>query len=62
MWAALAGLIAAGVALGVAELLAALIGPNSSPVIAIGDLIIRNSPQFMTKSRFGTSARTTGCS
>ena len=43
--AALAGLLAAAVALGVAELLAALVGPASSPVVAVGDAVISLTPE-----------------
>ena len=43
--AALAGLLAAGVALGVAELVAGLVGPASSPVIAVGDTVITFVPE-----------------
>jgi DMSO/TMAO reductase YedYZ molybdopterin-dependent catalytic subunit len=43
--AALAGLLAAAVALGVAELAAALVGPASSPVIAVGDAVITLTPE-----------------
>lgn len=42
---AIAGIVAAGVALGVAELLAGLVGPNSSPVIAIGGAVIDATPR-----------------
>lgn len=42
---ALAGLIAAGLALGIGELLAGLVGPNSSPVIAIGGAVIDATPR-----------------
>ncbi len=44
---ALAGLIAAGVALGIGELLAGLVGPNSAPVIAIGGAVIDATPRFL---------------
>jgi DMSO/TMAO reductase YedYZ molybdopterin-dependent catalytic subunit len=44
-FAALAGLLAAAVVLGVAELIAALIGPASSPVIAVGDTVITLIPE-----------------
>jgi len=44
-FAALAGLLAAAVALGVAELIAALIGPASSPVTAVGDTVITLTPE-----------------
>lgn len=43
--AALAGLLAAAVALGVAELVAGLVGPASSPVIAVGDAAIPLTPE-----------------
>jgi DMSO/TMAO reductase YedYZ molybdopterin-dependent catalytic subunit len=43
--AAVAGLIAAAVALGVAELVAGLVGPASSPVIAVGDAAITLTPE-----------------
>ncbi len=42
---ALAGLLAAAVALGVAELAAALVGPASSPVVAVGDAVITVVPE-----------------
>jgi hypothetical protein len=41
---ALAGLLAGAVALGVAELAAALVGPNSAPVIAVGETAINLTP------------------
>jgi hypothetical protein len=41
---ALAGMLAAAVALGVAELAAALIGPDSAPVIAVGETAINLTP------------------
>jgi DMSO/TMAO reductase YedYZ molybdopterin-dependent catalytic subunit len=43
--AALAGLLAAAVALGVAELAASLVGPASSPVVAVGDAAITLTPE-----------------
>ncbi len=43
--AALAGLLAAAVALGVAELVAGLVRPASSPVIAVGDTVIALVPE-----------------
>jgi DMSO/TMAO reductase YedYZ molybdopterin-dependent catalytic subunit len=42
---ALAGLLAAAVALGVAELAAGLVGPASSPVVAVGDTVITVVPE-----------------
>ncbi|MPQ98741.1 molybdopterin-dependent oxidoreductase [Modestobacter sp. I12A-02628] len=44
--AALAGLLAAAVALGVAELVAGLIGRASSPVVAVGDAAITLTPEW----------------
>jgi DMSO/TMAO reductase YedYZ molybdopterin-dependent catalytic subunit len=44
-FAALAGLLAAAVALGAAELVAGLVGPASSPVIAVGDKAITLTPE-----------------
>jgi DMSO/TMAO reductase YedYZ molybdopterin-dependent catalytic subunit len=43
--AAAAGLLSAGVALGGAELVAGLIGPQSSPVVAVGDAVITLVPE-----------------
>ncbi|WP_206340154.1 molybdopterin-dependent oxidoreductase [Blastococcus litoris] len=43
--AALAGLLAAAVALGFAELVAGFVGPASSPVIAVGDAAITLTPE-----------------
>ena len=42
---ALAGLLAAAVTLGFAELTAGLVGPASSPVIAVGDTVITLTPE-----------------
>jgi DMSO/TMAO reductase YedYZ molybdopterin-dependent catalytic subunit len=42
---AMAGLLAALAALAVAELVAALVGPASSPVIAVGDAVITLTPE-----------------
>jgi DMSO/TMAO reductase YedYZ molybdopterin-dependent catalytic subunit len=44
--AGLAGLLAAAVALGVAELAAVAIGPTSSPVVAVGQGVIRLTPEW----------------
>ncbi|MFP5371314.1 MAG: molybdopterin-binding oxidoreductase, partial [Actinomycetes bacterium] len=52
--AALAGLLAAGVALGLAELTAALVGPASSPVIAVGDTVITLTPETVKKFAIAT--------
>ena len=43
---ALSGLLAAAVALGVAELVAAVVGPASSPVVAVGDAVITLTPEW----------------
>jgi DMSO/TMAO reductase YedYZ molybdopterin-dependent catalytic subunit len=43
--AAVAGLLSAGVALAVAELVAGLVGPQSSPVVAVGDTVITFVPE-----------------
>ena len=44
---AVVGLLAAGVALGTAELLAALVGPGSSPIIAVGGAAVDASPEWL---------------
>jgi DMSO/TMAO reductase YedYZ molybdopterin-dependent catalytic subunit len=41
------GVLAAGVALGVAELLAALFGPGSSPIVAVGGAAVDASPEWL---------------
>ncbi|WP_199583011.1 molybdopterin-dependent oxidoreductase [Blastococcus sp. TF02-9] len=46
--AALAGLLAAAVALGVGELVAGFVRPASSPVVAVGDAVIALVPQPVT--------------
>src|SRR3954452_18735583 len=43
--AGLAGLLAAAVALGVAELVAGVVGPASSPVVAVGNAAISLTPE-----------------
>jgi len=43
--AALAGFLAAAVALGVAELVAVLVGPQSSPVVAVGGAVVDLTPR-----------------
>lgn len=57
-FAALIGLLSVGVALGLGHLVAGLISPASSPYLAVGDTVIRFSPQSVTefaKTTFGTS-------
>ena len=48
-WAAgaVVGVLAAGVALGVAELLAAVFGPGSSPIVAVGGAVVDASPEWL---------------
>jgi DMSO/TMAO reductase YedYZ molybdopterin-dependent catalytic subunit len=56
--AALIGVLGVGLALGVGHLVAAFAAPSSSPYLAVGDTVIRFSPQFLTefaKSTFGTA-------
>jgi DMSO/TMAO reductase YedYZ molybdopterin-dependent catalytic subunit len=51
------GLASAGVALGVAELIAAITGPSSAPVIAVGGVVIDSTPRAVKEfatSTFGT--------
>ena len=43
--AALAGVLSAAVALGVAALVAGLVGPASFPVVAVGDAVIALTPE-----------------
>jgi DMSO/TMAO reductase YedYZ molybdopterin-dependent catalytic subunit len=58
---ALAGVASAGIALGIAELVAALTGPRSAPIIAVGGVVVDSVPlsvkQFAT-STFGTHDKT----
>lgn len=54
---ALAGLAAAAVALGVAELVAVVTGPESSPLVAVGGVVVDRAPGPVTEfgiSVFGT--------
>jgi DMSO/TMAO reductase YedYZ molybdopterin-dependent catalytic subunit len=44
---AVIGVLAAGVALGVAELLAAVFGPGSSPIVAVGGAAVDASPEWL---------------
>jgi DMSO/TMAO reductase YedYZ molybdopterin-dependent catalytic subunit len=48
-WAAgaIVAVLAAGVALGIAELLAAVFGPGSSPIVAVGGAIVDASPEWL---------------
>ena len=56
--AAVAGVLAAGVTLGVGQLVAALIDPNAAPFYAVGATIIDHTPQSMREliiRQFGTN-------
>lgn len=59
MWpAALAGVLAAGLGLGVAELLAGLLNRGVTPVLAVGEVVIELSPTWLTEwaiETFGTA-------
>ena len=58
MVAAVIGVLAVGAALGAGQLVAGLVAPASSPFLAVGDAVIRLSPQALTefaKSAFGTA-------
>ena len=58
---ALAGLVAAGLALGVAELAAGLVGPLSSPVVAVGGAAIDMTPvpvKDFAITHFGSNDKT----
>ncbi|WP_092379259.1 molybdopterin-dependent oxidoreductase [Micromonospora phaseoli] len=50
-YAALAGVAAAAAAIGTAELVAALTGPRSSPLVAVGGLVVDTAPEPV--KRFG---------
>ena len=47
VWGGLVGLVALGVFLGVAELLAILTGPESAPPIAVGQAAIAHTPEAL---------------
>ncbi|WP_072806918.1 molybdopterin-dependent oxidoreductase [Rhodococcoides yunnanense] len=58
---ALAGIIAAGVILGVGELVSVPFGPNSSPFYAVGSTVVDNTPEAVREwaiDTFGTSDKT----
>jgi DMSO/TMAO reductase YedYZ molybdopterin-dependent catalytic subunit len=59
--AALCGLLAAAVAMGIAQLLAGFTAPNASPVDAVGSVAINHTPlpvKVWATSTFGTSDKT----
>ena len=51
---ALAGLLAAAVALGIGELVAGLVGPASSPVVAVGNAAITLVPESVKEFAIAT--------
>lgn len=51
---ALAGVLAAAVALGVGELAAGIVGPASSPVVAVGDAAISLTPEAVKRAAIST--------
>jgi DMSO/TMAO reductase YedYZ molybdopterin-dependent catalytic subunit len=56
--AAVIGVLAVGAALGFGHLVAGVVSPASSPFLAVGDTVIRFSPQFLTefaKATFGVA-------
>ncbi|MEU0572370.1 molybdopterin-dependent oxidoreductase [Nonomuraea sp. NPDC005983] len=62
VWAgALVGLVAGGVALGVAELVAGLVGPETFPVVAVGDAFVDLTPAWLKEfaiENFGENDKT----
>jgi len=57
-WAALAGVVATGAGLAVAELAAAVVDPSSSPVLAVGGAVVDGVPGWLKDlavSWFGTA-------
>jgi DMSO/TMAO reductase YedYZ molybdopterin-dependent catalytic subunit len=57
-FAALIGLLAVGAAIGAGQLVGGLLSPSSAPFIAVGDAVVRISPQWLVefaKTSFGTS-------
>ncbi|MGD9529612.1 MAG: molybdopterin-dependent oxidoreductase, partial [Pseudonocardia sp.] len=56
--AALAGVLAVAAALGVGQLVGAIVSPSSSPYLAVADAVVRISPQWLVEfatSTFGTA-------
>ena len=57
-FASVLGVLAVGAAVGVGQLVAALVSPASSPVLAVGNAVINYSPEPLTefaKTHFGTN-------
>jgi DMSO/TMAO reductase YedYZ molybdopterin-dependent catalytic subunit len=55
------GLLSVGAALAAGHLVAGIVSPPSSPFLAVGDAVVRLSPQWLTefaKSAFGTADKT----
>ncbi|MBJ8343575.1 molybdopterin-dependent oxidoreductase [Antrihabitans sp. YC2-6] len=55
---ALAGIVSAGAILGVAEIVAAPISAHSAPLVAVGDVVVKNTPLEFERwaiERFGTA-------
>jgi DMSO/TMAO reductase YedYZ molybdopterin-dependent catalytic subunit len=61
-WAgALAGVVAGAVALGVAQLVAGLLNPAAFPVVAVGNVVVDNTPAWLKEfaiSTFGSNDKT----
>ena len=57
-WAALGGVLAVGAAVAAGQLVAGVVGPASSPFVAVGDAVVRLAPQWLVefaKAAFGTA-------
>ena len=57
MLGALAGLLAAAVALGAGELVAGVVGPASSPVVAVGNAVVALTPEPVEDAAIATFGR-----
>ena len=57
MLGALAGLLAAAVALGAGELVAGVVGPASSPVVAVGNAVVALTPEPVKDAAIATFGR-----
>ena len=57
-WAALVAVLAVAAAIAAGQLVAGVLGPASSPYLAVGDAVVRLSPHWLTefaKATFGTA-------
>jgi len=57
-WVALAGVLAVAAAIGAGHLVAGIVSPPSSPFLAVGDAVVRLSPEWLVefaKNAFGTA-------